>query len=103
MGTDATPASEVDGDADASDTSVEDASDSSFDADATDAMPPPSAVCARLAGAKYDACLADPRFRACFPRSIDDLRVFYRGACRDGAKWSAEDAGTDTDTAADSD
>lgn len=89
---DAEATGDTDAEADVADTSVEDASDTEVGdaADAADALP-----CDRFAGTEYHACLDDPRFRVCFPSSLDALRVFFRGACRDGAKWPAGDAGSD--------
>lgn len=53
--------------------------------------------CATATTGDYEACAGDPRFSPCFVRTMDDVVVFLRGACRDGGKWAAAapDAATD--------
>jgi len=49
----------------------------------------PKGACYELAYKDYVDCESDPRFRYCFVRTTEDLRYFYRGACRDGGSWSS--------------
>jgi hypothetical protein len=72
------------------------------DADAADAAP--LGVCWSETTASVSACLSDVRFRACIPDTKEGVRLFLRGACRDGGDWSkampsdgAVDADSDPD------
>lgn len=52
--------------------------------------------CYDLAAKDYTECASDPRFSVCIPNTEEDLIMFYRGACRDGADWSKASAGDGT-------
>jgi hypothetical protein len=62
----------------------------------------PMGECFDLAARDLATCRTDERFAKCFIASINDVLVFYRGACRDGGEWSRADlaiadAGADSD------
>jgi hypothetical protein len=48
----------------------------------------PVGACWDVAAKDYAACATDPRFMLCFPRRLDELVPFFRGACRDGGDYS---------------
>lgn len=67
----------------------------------------PKGACYDLVTKDYAACRSNPKFAYCFVSGTEAIKQFYRGACRDGGKWTAEveidkspvsDAGADTAT-----
>lgn len=44
-------------------------------------------ACYDLASKDYGPCATDAKYTVCFPRTVDDLRLFFRGACRDGGNF----------------
>lgn len=56
-------------------------------------------TCTKVTVGNYGACASTPRFAPCFVRTVADVVVFLRGACRDGGSWTSAtgvaDAGPD--------
>ncbi len=96
------------GEADVADATFDDISDVTTDADASFAesgggSSSAPGACWTLAAKDLPACEADPRLRPCFVETWDDLPIFYRGACRDGANWEKAHLGDGTGDAGPSD
>jgi hypothetical protein len=68
--------------------SSSEALDCARDAQSAGTASKPKGACYDLGYKDYEACESDPKFARCFLRTIEDLRYFYRGACRDGGDWS---------------
>jgi hypothetical protein len=51
----------------------------------------PKGRCYDVASAQAKICRTEANLSRCFITTLDDVAVFYRGACRDGGDWSKAD------------
>ncbi|MGZ3453718.1 MAG: hypothetical protein ACXVEF_29205 [Polyangiales bacterium] len=58
----------------------------------------PKGKCYDLATKAAKTCLADAKYANCIISSIDSVKNFYRGACRDNANWTNADKADGTET-----
>lgn len=58
-------------------------------------------ACWDVAAKDYTACATDARLQLCFPRRLEELVPFFRGACRDGGDYSRVYEAEVTDAATD--